>query len=248
MEHTISKILETAIRINSQIIEAYLIEEQENSGYSAQVFFGMLKDEIQWVRKKYRTKSEKYEWIKEFDDILPVIEKNDLGNFFSDFDSRIEQFELVSTIVNDFFNQWLPKSENTPFIKKKQNPPSPTLENSFNKMSIKEVRAIFMPLVETKNKNGEYWMNKKDFDVFIRRSFTGESLAKPNINFNETEKGCIIKLFYAFYTESKKKREITSRLKKRYIELLEDAFNTEVFLNLHSANFCSRAKCDWLIN
>jgi hypothetical protein len=265
MEINVSNIFNTAIILESRTIEKYLIEEQEKSGHSPEVFFGLLLSHIKQIsiEKKIENLNGKvleltYD-LKIFDEeVAPTL--SDLSREYNrrkktekleEAKAKATNYELFDEIVNRLWEQSILRSENAPISEvkqpKKQNPPPPPLENIFNKMSIKKVRAIFIPLVETKNRKGEYWMNRKDFEIFIRRSFLGESLAKPNINFNETEKGCIIKLFFVFYTESKKEREITSRLKKPYIELLEQAFNTDAFFNLHKQNFSSRAKCDWMV-
>lgn len=247
MKYTVSKILETAVRINRQIIEAFLVEEQTKSGYSDQVFFGMLNDEIQVVSMKFKTKGEKYEWFKQFDDVLPVLELNDMLKFFSEFESRVEQFELVGEIVNKLFEQSISDTEVKPNpdesnIEYEEVP----LENKFNTMPMVQVRSFFKPLVTKKNRDGKHWMTEEDFEIFLKRSFGKIDLPKPNINFGKSDKGAIKKLFFLFYEECLIESISENNSKDRFIPLLKNAFNTPLFDELTNDTFQKRdSKYEW---
>jgi hypothetical protein len=122
----------------------------------------------------------------------------------------------------------------------------PVFENKINRMPIDQVRIFFTPLIETKNKNGDNWMEPEAFEIFIRRSFAKEeSLSKPDINLGKGTKGAIIELFYQFYRHCVDKNHISRRDKKPFVKLLRDAFNTGIFNNLDDDSFNDKAKWGW---
>uniref|UniRef100_UPI004047BE28 hypothetical protein n=1 Tax=Algoriphagus sp. TaxID=1872435 RepID=UPI004047BE28 len=254
MEYTISKILETAVRINRQIIKEFLVEEQTKSGYSAQVFFGMLNDEIQIVSMKYKTNVEKYEWFKQFDDVLPVLELNDMLKFFSEFESRVEQFELVGEIVNKLFEQSIsgigakPNPDSSKEEKKeeeKEEEKEVSLVSKFNGMSMEEVRAFFMPLVTKKNKDGKHWMTEENFEIFMKRSFLKIDLPKPKINVGHGNKYAVVALFYKYYDFCDSESFTENNKKEPYLSLLKNAFNTTTFNDVELSNFKVKSNYSW---
>jgi hypothetical protein len=203
----------------------------------------VIKKQLYLLRKTNENSSDIL-WIPEQDFILI-----DFSTFIEDDDSddlksleKISESRLKEDLkINDTI------TDNKKIGVQGQGKQNPVFENKFNKMPIEEVQRIFTPLIESRNRANQYWMTRKNFDIFLRRSFCKEELNKPIINFSSSEKGCIIKLFYEFYKKSKKHPKITSILKKPYVELLENAFDTTDFFNLHNNNFCDRANCDWMI-
>jgi hypothetical protein len=122
----------------------------------------------------------------------------------------------------------------------------PVFENKINRMPIDQVRIFFTPLIETKNKNGDNWMEPEAFEIFIRRSFLEEtSLSKPEINLGKGTKGAIVKLFYKFYWHCIGENHTSRREKKPYVKLLRNAFNTGIFDNLNDDSFTEKAIWDW---
>lgn len=246
MEYTVSKILETAVRINRQIIEAFLVEEQTKSGYSDQVFFGMLNDEIQVVSMKFKTKGEKYEWFKQFDDVLPVLELNDMLKFFSEFESRVEQFELVGEIVNKLFEQSISGTGAKPNPDgRKEEVVEVSSISKFNGMSMKDVRSFFLPLVTKKNKNGKQWMTEEDFEIFMKRTFLEMDLSKPKIKVGHGNKYAVVALFYKFYDFCDSENITENNKKEPYLSLLKNAFDTTTFNNVELSNFKVKSNYSW---
>lgn len=258
MENSISKVLKNALIIKRQIIEEFLLEEQKKSGYSARVFFGLLDDEIQVIRGKYKSKTEKYEWFKEFDEILPILEQNDMLKFFSELDLRIEQFELVRSIVNKLFEQLTltPRSPETilegPSIEEMQlfisKLKSEKIKNHFNSMQLTHVIDFFQPLIESTNSAGRVWMTMENFELFIRRSFGQElQLPKPEIKLGSDGKYAVVKLFYLFYFNCMEDDIMENRKKDRFVELLSNAFETTKFNDLRNDNFKGdKSRYEWL--
>jgi hypothetical protein len=259
MEPNTSKILKVAIELDELLIEKYLIEQQKKSTDSPQIFYGKLKSKIKEINEenpramKWLFHEDLGGWFEEMGLINRNIEKEGIltasgpGRFLEHLEELYGKFVLLSEKINQLFDSHTFESTHTTIYEPLQPIQGQKLVNKFNAMPIEEVSIIFSPLINTKNKANQYWMTRKDFDIFLKRSFGKEDLAKPKINFSATEKGCIIKLFHFFYTKSKAKREITSILIKPYKELLAEAFETEVFFNLHNQNFSSRARCDWMI-
>lgn len=123
-----------------------------------------------------------------------------------------------------------------------------TIKNNFNQMPIEEVRSHFKPLIEINNPKGVIWMTNEDFDIFIRRSFgKDESLEKPKINLGHGAKMALVKLFYQFYDKCQNEYLTQDRKKDFFLDLLKNAFNTDIFNNLDNSNFKSKKsmKFEW---
>lgn len=122
-------------------------------------------------------------------------------------------------------------------------------ENKFNSMPIEEVREHFRPLTEKKNRisGGEIWMAKEDFEIFLRRSFGGETnLPKPKINIGSKGKYAVVKLFHSFYEKTLDHPYNGPREKDPVFNLLKDAFKTSIFDNERKDNFKSdKSKYPW---
>jgi hypothetical protein len=105
-------------------------------------------------------------------------------------------------------------------------------------MPLEKVINHFSPLKFEKNKSKVVWMEKDDFDLFIKRSICMQSqLPKPKINLGYGGKYAIIKLFHIFYSNSVKHYYSVDRKKDLYVELLKDAFNIPDFNNLSNDDF-----------
>lgn len=113
------------------------------------------------------------------------------------------------------------------------------LKNRFNSLPMKDVIDFFSVLLEKENNCRETWMTEPEFNTFIRRSFAEEDLEKPNINLGTTGKMAIVKLFWLFYNRCQRSDLQENRSKVPFLELLEDAFDTDMFIKLRSDNFKS---------
>lgn len=122
-----------------------------------------------------------------------------------------------------------------------------TIENKFNQMPMDEVREHFKQLIEKKNPNKDVWMTKQNFDVFLKRSFGGQTnLPKPNINIGNRGKFAIVKLFHNFYEKTLDHPYNGPREKDKVFNLLKDAFNTSIFEKERKDNFKSdKSKYPW---
>jgi hypothetical protein len=117
-------------------------------------------------------------------------------------------------------------------------PPDENIKNQFNTMLIEEVRKHFKPLIEIKKPNGEMWMTEGDFEIFMKRSFGGQTeLPKPKINIGGTGKYAVVKLFYQFYSKSTDHPHNGNRKKDPFVKLLKDAFVNSDFNDLTNDNF-----------
>lgn len=153
---------------------------------------------------------------------------NDLGKIITFY-----KFEQTVKRVNKLFDEKLGQ-----FQEQEEEPRD--FENKFNSMPIEEVREHFRPLTEKENKvsGGEIWMTKEDFEIFLRRSFGGESnLPKPKINIGNTGKYAIVKLFHSFYEKTLDHPYNGPRGKDPVLNLLKEAFNTSIFENERNDNF-----------
>lgn len=120
-------------------------------------------------------------------------------------------------------------------------------ENKFNRMPMNEIRSHFKPLTEKKNPSGEIWMTLENFNIFLKRSFGGEThLLKPKINIGNRGKFAIVKLFYLFYQKSLNENLQENSKKDPFLNLLKDAFDLDDFMDLRGDNFkVDKSKYDW---
>lgn len=120
-------------------------------------------------------------------------------------------------------------------------------ENKFNQMPMDVVRQHFRPLIEKKNPKKKVWMTNEDFDIFLRRSFGGETdLPKPKITLCYGAKYALVKLFYQFYDKCQAEDYNQNRNKDPFLNLLKEAFSTKEFDDLDTSNFKdSNSKYEW---
>jgi hypothetical protein len=255
-----SLIFNTAINLNNGTIEKYLIEEQKNSNYSPQVFFGLLlshtkkisiSKEIEYLNGKvleltYDLKIFDEEVAPTLSDLSREYNRTKKTKKLEESKAKATNYKLFDEIVNRLSKQSISDSIANPdadSIEKSQEVP---LKNEFNRMPIDQVAIFFTPLIETENSSGEKWMTPESFDIFLRRSFgKEESLQKPEINLGKGTKGAIIKLFYKFYSHCINKNYSSKREKEPYVKLIMDAFDTGVFDNLDNDSFNGKAEWEW---
>ncbi|MDN3205642.1 hypothetical protein [Algoriphagus sediminis] len=163
----------------------------------------------------------------------------------------LKSLDLPKIDGKDFLENWIEEqiTRVTNLLAEKSptaDGPETELKNHFNTLPMSMVIEHFRPLKELKNLNGDVWMSEKDFDVFIRRSFSGESnLDKPKIKLGSKGKYAVVKLFHKFYEKSLNADVEQNNRTEKFIELLQDAFQTSNFDKI-SHNFKARkSKYDW---
>jgi hypothetical protein len=230
MEREFSEVIITSIRLKSSIAEKYLVESQKKSGYDFEVFFELLKLEIQGLKKKYSPFYPISERMKSSDYLEPEWHGKTLATISSEYDLIFNDLSFLERTIEGLFEQEGPTH----------------LENKWNELPIEDVQSFFSKLVIKKNKKGENWMTSEEFELFLRRSFGEElDLKKPEINMGKGTKGIIIQLFYEFYEYNLKHNSYATRDKSPFVKLLEEAFNTKIFYGLNIDNFNDKADWNW---
>jgi hypothetical protein len=239
-----SLIFNTAINLNNGTIKKYLIEEQKNSKYSPQVFFGLLlshtkkisiSKEIEYLNGKvleltYDLKIFDEEVAPTLSDLSREYNRTKKTKKLEEAKAKVTNYKLFDEIVNR--------------LSKQSESPTP-LENKFNTLDIEEVIKHFKPLTTKKVKN-EPWMTDKDFDIFIRRSFCKEKdLSKPKIKIFNGKKYAVVTLFYKFYELCYGENITENNKKEPFLILLKEAFETTAFDNVIRSNFKVKHKYPW---
>lgn len=260
MEINASKIFKTAIELDSRTIKKYLIEEQEKSGYSPEVFFGLLLShtkQISITKKIGYLKGIVEDLTDELtifnSQVAPTLSRWDREYSLTRITEKLEvakskaiNYELFYEIVNRLLEQSISGTEVNPNPDSIEEGQEVPLIYPFNRMPKDQVRLFFTPLIEIENNKGDKWMSPESFEIFLRRSFNEEiSLQRPEINLGKGAKGAIIKLFYEFYSHCIEKNHSSKREKKPYVNLLKNAFNTGIFDNLDDDSFNGKAQWDW---
>jgi hypothetical protein len=164
---------------------------------------------------------------------------NDLGQILA-----LYKFEQTAKRVNKLLDRKLLEAE-----KKSKTDQETEIKNTFNSMPIEEVREHFRPLTEKKNRisGGEIWMTKEDFEIFLRRSFGGESnLPKPKIKIGSKGKYAVVKLFHSFYEKTLDHPYNGPREIDPVFNLLKNAFETSIYDNERKDNFKNdKSKYSW---
>jgi hypothetical protein len=151
-----------------------------------------------------------------------------------------DNLNQISSLVGSLKIKYMMKDLNNMVFEKSEaeEKPNNQFENQFNTMPIEEVRKHFKPLIERKKPNGEMWMTEGDFEIFMKRSFGGQTeLPKPKINIGGTGKFAVVKLFYQFYSKSTDHPYNGDRKKDPFVKLLKDAFENSNFNELTNDNF-----------
>ncbi|WP_163377818.1 hypothetical protein [Cyclobacterium sp. SYSU L10401] len=184
-------------------------------------------------------KSENYDWV----------ETEFLGHFdlFNNLDALFEDVKKIGSPLN--FEMYIDRYCRNPEENQNLNRDDliPPNDNKFNTMPIEDVRSFFKVLITKKNRDGKFWMNESEFETFIKRSFgLQKNLDKPIINIGRMGKYALVKLFWKYYDLCQKEDIAPNRLRKPYLELLKNAFDTKKFDDLRIDNFKkSRSDYDW---
>ena len=219
MKKEIPEIINTALELDNNLLKEFFKLHQTESGLKPELFFGMLMAELKIKRKKI---------IWQGFDLTGYMRLASQFNILEDFLNKQLIF-FQGTDENSSGTIWTPESDCKD---------SDVAEKFFNTMPLEMAISHFSPLMVEKNKSGVVWMEKHDFDLFIKRSICKQShLPKPKINIGYGGKYAIIKLFHNFYSKSLKNYYSVDRKKDLYVELLKDAFDIPVFNNLSNDDF-----------
>jgi len=103
------------------------------------------------------------------------------------------------------------------YLAKKQNELIPSV-------SVKEVLTHFETLTEKTNKKGEFYLTEEQLIIFINSTFIQLEPIKQKFNCNGFIKKNIRKIFYDFYFKNKNKEYNQTALKRKYFNIMDDAF------------------------
>jgi hypothetical protein len=97
--------------------------------------------------------------------------------------------------------------------------------NLIPKVSIDEVFNHFEVLTKQTNKNDEFYLTNEQLLIFIKSTFVDKKPIKQDFNCKGIKKKIIRKVFYDFYFGKKNKETNQTRLKRKYFNIMNDAFN-----------------------
>jgi len=110
--------------------------------------------------------------------------------------------------------------------------PNITLESILNKqnnllpkVSIQEVYNHFNILTTSTNKNNQFYLTNEQLLVFILSTFIEQKPIKQDFNCEGFVKKDIRKIFFDFYFKNKNKETNQTRLKRKYFNIMNNAFN-----------------------
>ena len=237
MKKEIPEIINTALELDNNLLKEFFELHQKESGLKPEFFFGLLKVEIKERRKKLNID---FSRIDDEDYQYKIINSYQ-GNDYTGYLRLASGLYILEEFINKqliFFQGTDENSSGTIWTPESDCKDSDVAENFFNTMPLEMAISHFSPLMVEKNKSGVVWMEKHDFDLFIKRSICKQShLPKPKINIGYGGKYAIIKLFHNFYSKSLKNDYSVDRKKDLYVELLKDAFDIPVFNNLSNDDF-----------
>ncbi|WP_308991667.1 hypothetical protein QLS71_007415 [Mariniflexile litorale] len=93
------------------------------------------------------------------------------------------------------------------------------------KVAIKDVYNHFETLIKTTNKNNEFYLTNKQLLIFIKTTFIDLEPQIQDFNCKGFIKKNIRKVFFDFYFNSKNKESNQTSLKRKYFNIMNDAFN-----------------------
>jgi len=93
------------------------------------------------------------------------------------------------------------------------------------KVSIDEVFNHFEILTKTTNKNNDFYLTNEQLLIFINATFIECKPIKQNFNCEGFVKKNIRKVFYDFYFKNKNKERNHTKIKRKYFNIMNDAFN-----------------------
>ncbi|TXE08281.1 hypothetical protein ES711_07155 [Gelidibacter salicanalis] len=92
------------------------------------------------------------------------------------------------------------------------------------KIDIYDVFKHFEVLTKTTNKNDEFYLTNEQLLIFIKTTFADKKPIKQNFNCKGFQKKKVRKVFYDFYFNNKNKETNHTRLKRKYFNIMNDAF------------------------
>lgn len=240
MKKEIPEIINTALELDNNLLKEFFELHQKESGLKPEFFFGLLKVEIKKRRKKLNIDFSRIT-DEDYQHTINTIIESYQGNDYNGFMRLASGLYILEEFLNKqliFLRETNKNSSGTIWTPESDFKDSEVAEKIFNSMPLEEAISHFSPLMVEKNKSGVVWMEKHDFDLFIKRSICMQShLPKPKINIGYGGKYAIIKLFHNFYSKSLKNYYSVDRKKDLYVELLKDAFDIPVFNNLSNDDF-----------
>lgn len=93
------------------------------------------------------------------------------------------------------------------------------------KVSISEVFNHFEILTKTTNKNDEFYLTNEQLFIFVKATFIDLAPIKQNFNCRGIQKNTVRKIFYNFYFDNKNNETNHTRLKRKYYNIMDEAFN-----------------------
>jgi hypothetical protein len=93
------------------------------------------------------------------------------------------------------------------------------------KLSIAEVFNHFEILTKTTNRNNEFYLTHKQLLIFIKSTFIDLKPIKQDFNCKGFQKKKVREVFYNFYFANKNKERNQTRIKRKYFDIMNNAFN-----------------------
>ncbi|WP_299104314.1 hypothetical protein [uncultured Tenacibaculum sp.] len=97
--------------------------------------------------------------------------------------------------------------------------------NLIPNISINDVYSHFKVLTSQTNKNNEFYLTEKQLLTFIKSTFIDLNPIKQDFNCKGFLKKRVRKVFYDFYFNNKNKERNHTKLKRKYFNIMNDAFN-----------------------
>jgi len=127
-------------------------------------------------------------------------------------------FKVIHKCIDSIEQNNKPNELSIDSIKREQN-------NLITNVSIDEVFNHFLILTKTTNKNNEFYLTNEQLLIFINASFIECKPIKQDFNCNGFVKKNIRKVFYDFYFKNKNKETNQTKIKRKYFNIMNDAFN-----------------------
>ena len=150
--------------------------------------------------------------IKNFGFYSGVLSKAD--EFIKKYPSIFKEFNKKNNIDSSGLLKGISKEK----LFKEQNKLIP-------KVNIDEVFNHFETLTKTTNKNDEFYLTNEKLLIFINATFIECKPIKQNFNCEGFVKKNIRKVFYDFYFKNKNKERNHTKIKRKYFNIMNDAFN-----------------------
>ncbi|MBU7570302.1 MAG: hypothetical protein KAF41_06580, partial [Flavobacterium sp.] len=153
-----------------------------------------------------------HEIIKKYGFYSGILSKADA--FISEYPNVFIDFHKCSNESTKDENQ----NVSLESILKKQN-------NLLPKVSIQDVYNHFNILTTSTNKNNQFYLTNEQLLTFILSTFVEQKPIKQNFNCDGIIKKEVRKVFYDFYFKNKNKETNQTKLKRKYFNIMNNAFN-----------------------